>query len=100
MEVVRVPFWPLLAALAEVRDPRRAQGQRYSLRHLLLFSVLAVLAAAAPHPATSTFIRPPPPSPDTLFGACVRRSPGANYLSHPFLAHAPDGLAPALRPDT
>jgi len=41
-----LPFAPLLAALAEVRDPRRAQGQRYSLRHLLLFSVLAVLAGA------------------------------------------------------
>src|SRR3954470_3236862 len=37
---------PLLAALAEIRDPRRPQGQRYSLRHLLLFSVLAILAGA------------------------------------------------------
>ena len=41
-----MPFGPLLAALAEIRDPRRPQGQRYSLRHLLLFSVLAVLAGA------------------------------------------------------
>ena len=36
----------LLAALAEIRDPRRPQGQRYSMGHLLLFSVLAVLAGA------------------------------------------------------
>ena len=39
-----MPFVFLLAALAEVPDPRRAQGQRYSMRHLLLFSVLATLA--------------------------------------------------------
>jgi len=41
-----VPFAVLLAALAEVPDPRRSQGQRYSMRHLLLFSVLATLAGA------------------------------------------------------
>src|SRR4051812_31951928 len=34
------------AARRARRDPRRPQGQRYSLSHLLLFSVLAVLAGA------------------------------------------------------
>ena len=51
-----LPFAPLLTALAEVRDPRRAQGQRYSLRHLLLFSVLAVLAGATSYQAIITFM--------------------------------------------
>ena len=37
-----VPFAGLLAALQEMPDPRRRQGQRYSLVPLLLFSVLAV----------------------------------------------------------
>ncbi len=41
-----VPFAPLLAALETVPDPRRRQGTRYPLAHLLLFSVLAVLAGA------------------------------------------------------
>ena len=50
VEVALVPFGSLLAALAEVRDPRRAQGQRYSMRHLLLFSVLAVLTGATSYP--------------------------------------------------
>ncbi len=36
-----MPFAALLAALAAVPDPRRAQGQRYSMRHLLLFSAFA-----------------------------------------------------------
>ena len=41
----RVPCFPfsnLLAALADVPDPRRAQGKRYPLPHLLLFTVLAL----------------------------------------------------------
>jgi hypothetical protein len=46
MEVTLMPFGSLLAALEGIRDPRRPQGQRYSLSHLLLFSVLAVLAGA------------------------------------------------------
>ena len=39
-----VPFAGLLAALDQIPDPRRRQGQRYSLAHLLLFAVLAILA--------------------------------------------------------
>ena len=56
MEVALVPFGSLLAALAEVRDPRRAQGQRYSMRHLLLFSVLAVLTGATSYQGIITVI--------------------------------------------
>ena len=41
-----VPFAALLAALEEVPDPRRPQGRRYAMSHLLLFAVLAVLAGA------------------------------------------------------
>ena len=51
-----MPFAPLLAALAGVHDPRRAQGQRYSMRHLLLFAVLAVLAGATSYQGIVTFI--------------------------------------------
>ena len=40
-----MPFATLLAALDEIRDPRRAQGRRYTLGHLLLFSILAVCRA-------------------------------------------------------
>src|SRR5437660_1729018 len=46
MEVARMPFGPQLAALEGIRDPRRPQEQRYSLSHLLLFAVLAVLAGS------------------------------------------------------
>ena len=46
MEAATMPFATLLAALDEIRDPRRAQGRRYTLGHLLLFSILAVCAGA------------------------------------------------------
>ena len=41
-----VPFSRLLEALREVPDPRRAEGKRYPLPPLLLFTVLALLAGA------------------------------------------------------
>ena len=45
-EAAMVPFAGLLAALEQIPDPRRRQGQRYGLAPLLLFAVLAVLAGA------------------------------------------------------
>jgi hypothetical protein len=36
-------FGPLLDLLAEVPDPRRAQGKLYSLPHVLLFSIFAIV---------------------------------------------------------
>ena len=50
-----LPFSNLLAALADVPDPRRAQGKRYPLPHLLLFTVLALLSGASPTAASSRF---------------------------------------------
>src|SRR5215218_6921092 len=92
-----VPFAPLLAALAEVRDPRRAQGQRYSLRHLLLFSVLAVLAGATSYQGIITFIDLQRDRLNTVFGASFRRAPAVNTLRHLFLALGRDDLEAAFR---
>jgi predicted transposase YbfD/YdcC len=97
MEVALVPFAPLLAALAEVRDPRRAQGQRYSLRHLLLFSVLAVLAGAISYQGIITFIALQREHLNAAFGARFRRAPAVNTLRHLFLALARDDLEAAFR---
>ena len=70
-----MPFGSLLAALTEVRDPRRAQGQRYSLRHLLLFSVLAVLAGATSYQSIITFISLHRERLNQTYGARFRRAP-------------------------
>ena len=80
-----MPFAALLAALAEVPDPRRAQGQRYSMRHLLLFSVLATLAGATSYQKIVAFMALQRERLNTVFGACFRRAPAVNTLRHLFL---------------
>jgi predicted transposase YbfD/YdcC len=97
VEVALVPFGSLLAALAEVRDPRRAQGQRYSMRHLLLFSVLAVLTGATSYQGIITFIDLQRDRLNTVFGASFRRAPAVNTLRHLFLALGRDDLEAAFR---
>ena len=92
-----MPFAPLLAALAGVRDPRRAQGQRYSMRHLLLFSVLAILAGAVSYQGIVTFIGLRRDRLNTVFGARFRRAPAVNILRHLFLALDRDDLEAAFR---
>src|SRR4051812_6125117 len=97
MEVALMPFGPLLAALAEIHDPRRRQGQRYSLSHLLLFSVLAVLAGATSYQKIITFIAVQRDRLNTAFGACLRRAPAVNTLRSLFLALERDDLEAAFR---
>ena len=92
-----MPFGPLLAALAEIRDPRRPQGQRYSLRHLLLFSVLAVLAGATSYQKIITFIAVQRDRLNAAFGVGFRRAPAVNTLRHVFLALGRDDLEDAFR---
>jgi len=49
-------FSPLLDVLADVPDPRRAQGQLYKLPHVLLFSILAIVAGCNSYRGIVTFI--------------------------------------------
>src|SRR3954463_1463664 len=94
MEVALMPFGPLLAALAEIRDPRRPQGQRYSMSHLLLFSVLA---GATSYQKIITFIAVQRDRLNTAFGAGFRRAPAVNTLGSLFLALDRDDLEEAFR---
>jgi len=97
VEVALVPFAVLLAALATVRDPRRPQGQRYSMSHLLLFSVLAVLTGATSYKKIIAFIALQRDRLNAVFGAGFRRAPAVNTLRHLFLALGPDDLEAAFR---
>ena len=49
-------FSPLLDVLADVPDPRRAQGQLYKLPYVLLFSVLAIVTGCNTYRGIVTFI--------------------------------------------
>ena len=49
-------FSPLLDILAQVPDPRRAEGKLYTLPHVLLFSVLAIVSGCNSYRGIVTFI--------------------------------------------
>src|SRR5215207_2029272 len=92
-----MPFGSLLAALEGIHDPRRPQGQRYSLSHPPLFSVRAVLAGATSYQKIITFIAVQRDRLNTAFGACLRRAPAVNTLRSLFLALDRDDLEGAFR---
>jgi hypothetical protein len=91
------PFAPLLAALEEVADPRRRQGRRYPLAHLLLFSVLAVLAGATSYRGIVTFLAIHRDRLAEVYGVRLRRAPAVNTLRNVFQALDPADLEAAFR---
>ena len=91
------PLAPLLAALNTVHDPRRAQGRRYALPPLLLFSVLAVLAGATSYRRIRLLIGAHRERLNATFGAGFRRAPAVNTLRTLFHALDPAELEAAFR---
>jgi hypothetical protein len=94
---ILVPFAALLSALSEIPDPRRPQGRRYPPAHLLLFSVLAVLAGATSYRGILTFIGVHRERLNAAFGTRLRRAPAVNTLRNLLLALDPADLDPAFR---
>src|SRR4051812_12131441 len=92
-----VPFADLLAALDRIPDPRRRQGRRYPLAHLLLFSVLAVLAGATSYRGILVSIAVHRERLNAVFGAALRRAPAVDTLRALFLALDPAELEAAFR---
>ncbi len=77
-----VPFSRLLAALEDVRDPRRARGKRYPLPYLLLFTVLALLSGARSYRGIITFLDQRRDHLNQHFGVDLKRAPALNTLRH------------------
>ena len=44
--VATASLTPFVTLLAEIEDPRRAEGKLYRLPHVVLFAILAILAGA------------------------------------------------------
>ena len=86
-----IPFSRLLDALRDVPDPRRAEGKRYPLPHLLLFTVLALLSGARSYRGVITFLDQRRLVLNDLFGAEWKRAPALNTLRD--LLHALDTAA-------
>lgn len=75
-----VPFSNLLTALQDVPDPRRAQGKRYPLPHLLMFTVLALLSGARSYRGIITFLEQRRLHLNHHFGVNLKRAPALNTL--------------------
>ena len=75
-----VPFSRLLLALKAIPDPRRAQGKRYPLDYLLLFTVLALLSGARSYRGIITFLEQRRVLLNHHFGVDLKRAPAVNTL--------------------
>ena len=73
-----VPFPRLVTALGDVPDPRRAQGKRYPLPYLLLFTVLALMSGARSYRGIITFLEERGELLNQHFGVALKRAPVVN----------------------
>jgi hypothetical protein len=92
-----VPFAGPLAALEQIPDPRRRQGQRYGLAPLLLFAVPAVLAGATSYRRVRLFIGVHRERLNATFGARFRRAPAVSTPRTLLHALDPADLEAAFR---
>ena len=92
-----VPFCRLLDALNEVPDPRRAEGKRYPLAPLLLFSVLALLSGATSYRRIIIFLDPRRTVLNEVFGVALKRAPSVNTLRTVLQELDGDALEQAFR---
>jgi len=89
-EVAVAAFAPLLELLAEIPDPRRAEGKLYKLPHVLLFSILAVVTGSNSYRGIVTFIDAHRRRLNRSFGLKWRRAP-----AHTAIRYILQGLDPA-----
>lgn len=92
-----VPFSRLLNALSEVPDPRRAEGRRYPLAPLLLFTVLALLSGATSYRRIIVFLDQRRIALNEVFGVALKRAPSVNTLRTVLQELDGDALEQAFR---
>ncbi len=83
-------FSPLLDVLADVPDPRRAEGKLYKLPHVLLFSILAIVTGCNSYRGIVTFIDVHRPRLNAAFALKWKRAP-----AHTAIRYILQGLDPA-----
>jgi hypothetical protein len=89
-EIAVAAFSPLLDVLAEVPDPRRAEGKLYGLPYVLLFSILAIVTGCNSYRGIVTFIGVHRRRLNAVFGLNWRRAP-----AHTAVRYILQGLDPA-----
>ena len=83
-------FSPLLNLLADVPDPRRAEGKLYGLPHVLLFFILAIVSGCNSYRGVVTFIDVHRRRLNAACGLNWRRAP-----AHTAIRYILQGLDPA-----
>jgi hypothetical protein len=51
-----MPFKPIITILDTIHDPRRAEGKRFKLSHILLFTIMAIVSGANSYRTATTFM--------------------------------------------
>jgi len=97
MEVAVAAFSPLLDVLADVPDPRRAEGKLYQLPHVLLFSILAIVAGCNSYRGVVTFIDVHRRRLNAAFGLNWRRAPAHTAIRYILQGLDPAGVEAAFR---
>jgi hypothetical protein len=97
MEVAVAVFSPLLDVLADVPDPRRAQGQLYKLPHVLLFAILAIVTGCNSYRGIVTFIAVHRHRLNATFGLNWRRAPAHTAIRYILQGLDPTAVEGAFR---
>ena len=87
----------LLSYMEVVVDPRRSQGKRYDLPHLLLFSVLALLSGAVSYRDIARFMKVRHEALNALFKLRWKGSPSKSMLKDTLCALDIEGIEQAFR---
>jgi hypothetical protein len=90
-------FSPLLDVLADVPDPRRAQGQLYKLPHVLLFSILAIVTGCNSYRGIVTFIDVHRRRLNAAFSLQWKRAPAHTAVRYILQGLDPAGVEAAFR---
>jgi len=97
MEVAVAVLSPLLDVLADVPDPRRAQGQLYKLPHVLLFAILAIVTGCNSYRGIVTFIAVHRRRLNAAFSLKWKRAPAHTAIRYIFQGLDPAGVKAAFR---
>jgi len=90
-------FSPLLDVLSDVPDARRAEGKLYKLPHVLLFSILAIVAGCNSYRGVATFIDVHRRKLNAAFGLDWRRAPAHTAIRYILQGLDPVGVEAAFR---
>jgi hypothetical protein len=88
---------PLLDVLADVADPRRAEGKLYKLPHVLLFSILAIVTGCNSYRGIATFIDVHRHKLNRVFGLNWRRAPAHTAIRYILKGLDPIAVEAAFR---